>query len=496
MSPFTAQALTPVAGGASRLWLSTSLSTLSTDAIPSSVKTTKVGLTGDDHAARTKWIHVAPMGEWHGHNAGKFSLTPDHFASVKTVLDGKQTPCSLDYEHASIHPSGGPTPAAGFVQATEVRSDGLWACVEFTREAWDLITGGKYRFCSGVFDFTAVDPVTNEPILCTLDTIALTNRPFIDGQHPIALSRAVPAATRVPLSSGAKKMKIQRKAFDKLLDGLGMKEFSPEQLTKLAEFLSADEDSGPPEPDAAAMAKAAKDAELTAPTVAATSSVAASAETPVAASAEAPVAASAPAADAALADMPMEEPAPAADVDMDVDAKLMEATGLDDAGLVAALMANFDAIVALLTGATTAAASVGLTKDLAVKALSTQLVEAQRKLNVYATAEKAALSKSLDGEVELLIKEGKLHPAGRAEVIALARKSPAEFRALAKILKPSLPVDLHATALTPPVGGSEHVEVPTALPADHPKVVELTRQLDAMKVTGEHRAKALKSLTG
>ena len=48
--------------------------------------------------------------------------------------------------------------------------------VEFTPRAAEMIRGGEYRFCSGVFDFAARDNATGEELLCALDTIALTNR--------------------------------------------------------------------------------------------------------------------------------------------------------------------------------------------------------------------------------------------------------------------------------------------------------------------------------
>ena len=94
--------------------------------------------------------------------------------------------------------------------------------IDLTKRAADMIKAGEYRFCSGVFDFTSVDPATGEPLLCTLDTIALTNRPFIDGQQPIALTRTDSAvAPRVSLATGAPKMaSIPRKALDKALDAL------------------------------------------------------------------------------------------------------------------------------------------------------------------------------------------------------------------------------------------------------------------------------------
>lgn len=148
-----------------------------------------VGLTGEGAAARTGWIHVAPEGTWEGHPDGAFTLSREGFLACIADAERRMTPQSVDYEHASLYPTGEPTPAAGYVQKLELRRDGLWALVEFTERAAAMIRAGEYRFCSGVFAFERRDRQSGEVISCMLDSIALTNRPFIDGQSPIALSQ-------------------------------------------------------------------------------------------------------------------------------------------------------------------------------------------------------------------------------------------------------------------------------------------------------------------
>ena len=94
-----------------------------------------VGLTGEGAQARTGWIHVAPEGSWEGHPDGAFTLTRAGFESCIYDAERRVTPQSVDYEHASLYPTGEPTPAAGYVQKLEQRADGLWALVEFTERA-------------------------------------------------------------------------------------------------------------------------------------------------------------------------------------------------------------------------------------------------------------------------------------------------------------------------------------------------------------------------
>jgi len=149
-----------------------------------------VGITGSDPEERTGWVDVAGPGVWNGHPEGPFTLTVETFAACIAAFDAQANPIGVDYDHASlaVNPDGG-APAAGWVQALELRGDRLWACVEWTARAAASIRAGEHRFCSGVFDFEAIDRKTGEVSgACVLDSIALTNRPFIDGQQPITLT--------------------------------------------------------------------------------------------------------------------------------------------------------------------------------------------------------------------------------------------------------------------------------------------------------------------
>lgn len=432
-----------------------------------------VGLTGASPESRTTWIHVAPFGEWDGHTAGKFSLTADHFGAVCAQVRAKRTPVSLDYEHASIRANGEPTPAAGFVLATEIRDDGLWALCEFTQRAADMIKAGEYRFCSGVFDFAARDQVSGEEMLCALDTIALTNRPFIDGQHPIALSR------RVPLSNGAGMNKIQIAELTKLLKNIGDGvEMTPDQIKAAVDLLSAK--GG--EADAAAASE---------PPPADKADASAKPGKPVALNADAP----APA--VALGDMP---PAPAAamagempevpveDADQDeavdeFDAKLMADLGISDADEFAAkLMANYDAIKAVLMGVADAG-SVAMSRDLVVKGLVSQVEAVTKERNALLSEKAEAQAVACAAEVDALIRRSPALATERDSMIALAKTSPKEFRRVASVLAPTTAplTQAHAVALSQPTA-----QVATKVIADdHPRIIEQRRSLSAAGIKGD-----------
>lgn len=432
-----------------------------------------VGLTGADPESRTTWIHVAPFGSWDGHSEGSFALTRDYFASVVAQLSGKRTPVSLDYEHASIRPNGEPTPAAGYALAGEIRGDGsspedgLYALVEFTKRAADFIRSGEYRFCSGVFVFDSPDGESGNAIPCALDTIALTNRPFIDGQKPIVLSRSI------PLTAGAP-MVIDLKVLQKALDALPG-ENTAEKVKMVIDLLAKDD-----KPADIAPAAETVDASKPKPVVALTDPAPAVALAP-----EAPVAAADP------APMPMAVDGATSDAgEEDVDAKLMAATGLDEAGLGAAILANFDAIVQVLMGDPSQMAATAALSKTVWAAERTELV---KELNAFraeaAKREEIALAAEVDSHIGR-----KFMPGQRASMLALARANPKEFRAFAAS-QPDLAIfKPHASGLEAPAGESESKMVPLA--KTHPRYIETEKMLTASGLPKATVEKHLAALTG
>ena len=76
-----------------------------------------------------------------------------------------------------------------------IDESGLWAHVKFTPRAAELVRAGEYRFCSAVWMFDTIDRVTGEEVLAELHSVALTNTPFIDGLQPIVLGSDDSAST-------------------------------------------------------------------------------------------------------------------------------------------------------------------------------------------------------------------------------------------------------------------------------------------------------------
>ena len=135
-------------------------------------------------------IPIAVTGAWK-RGSSEFSLTQDDLgrmaANFKKRKNGE---INVDYDHASEMTDvarGGPIPSAGRI--LKMRSNGaLYAGIEFTARALDLIRNKEYRYVSPAIDWSATDKQTGNPQGTTLTSLALTNRPFLEELPPIRLS--------------------------------------------------------------------------------------------------------------------------------------------------------------------------------------------------------------------------------------------------------------------------------------------------------------------
>lgn len=107
---------------------------------------------------------------------------------VITEFNARRTPPVVDYEHQTLRAetNGQPAPAAAWMRSLQWREgSGLWATVELTARAAELIRGGEYLYVSPVFHY---DPVTGAVL--AVEMAALTNNPAIDDMAPLALRAA------------------------------------------------------------------------------------------------------------------------------------------------------------------------------------------------------------------------------------------------------------------------------------------------------------------
>jgi phage I-like protein len=140
-------------------------------------------------------IQVLRTGTFHHPQYGKFTITPDDLERMfdNFVNHRPQSPTEMvvDYEHMSAAEPAQIAPAAGWVKELSLSNDKnrLYARVEWTTTAAKRITDKEYRFISPEFALRYKDKETNKDIGPTLISVALTNRPFLEGMSPVVLSK-------------------------------------------------------------------------------------------------------------------------------------------------------------------------------------------------------------------------------------------------------------------------------------------------------------------
>lgn len=143
--------------------------------------------------ANTLEIQLTPAGEFQPSDGRELPVRAwriDQAIATRVIerFQARANPAVVDYEHQTLHKeaNGQPAPAAAWIRALQWREgSGLWATVDLTARAAELIRGGEYKFVSPVFAF---DGKTGE--LLAIHMAAFTNNPAIDGMEPLALRAA------------------------------------------------------------------------------------------------------------------------------------------------------------------------------------------------------------------------------------------------------------------------------------------------------------------
>lgn len=141
------------------------------------------------------WAQVLRVGKFSHPVYGEFEVTPEHLQSMVRNFKGGVRPKAptklvVDYNHGDQ--SGR---AAGWIMDLEVRNNSeLWAQVEWTEEAAEAIRRREYQFTSAEISWAYRDKESGEDRGPTLLAMAITNRPFVEGMQPLALSETAAQA--------------------------------------------------------------------------------------------------------------------------------------------------------------------------------------------------------------------------------------------------------------------------------------------------------------
>lgn len=151
-------------------------------------------------------VLIAPWGRVRS-TAGDFLLDDESARATIESFAAHGTDVPIDYEHQTLGGAysspDGLAPAAGWIkslklvrpeEASDGRSAGLWAEVQWTPEAAAKLMGRQYRYLSPVALVRRSDRR-----LVGLHSAALTNKPAIVGMQPVVNGGAVAAA---PVDAG------------------------------------------------------------------------------------------------------------------------------------------------------------------------------------------------------------------------------------------------------------------------------------------------------
>ena len=134
---------------------------------------------GQEPATLPEWIRILPLGKVELSDSREpFEVDAASLAAMVTAFRSRGVDLVIDYEHQSLQ--GERAPAAGWIKDLEARPDGLWARVEWTRQAREYLLSKEYRYFSPVL---RLDPTSRRPL--ALMHLGLTNVPAIKRLPPL-----------------------------------------------------------------------------------------------------------------------------------------------------------------------------------------------------------------------------------------------------------------------------------------------------------------------
>lgn len=99
---------------------------------------------------KAQWVHLLPLGAIDARDNRRWQMSDPEKVIHLSLSDNDGLP--VDYEHQGerSNSNGQPAPAAGWIKKLEVRQDGVWGYIEWTKKAAKMIADKEYRFISPV----------------------------------------------------------------------------------------------------------------------------------------------------------------------------------------------------------------------------------------------------------------------------------------------------------------------------------------------------------
>ena len=138
-----------------------------------------------DTGESVRWVHALSLGSFDHPIFGTKTIDRAKIQSYHESIQRRVRGIDLDinYDHREHHGK-----AAGWIQSSEVRADGLWLLIKFTDNAADAIAKDEYRYFSSEFTDQWTDPKNGTVYTNVFMGGALTNRPFLKDLKPLTLS--------------------------------------------------------------------------------------------------------------------------------------------------------------------------------------------------------------------------------------------------------------------------------------------------------------------
>lgn len=184
-------------------------------------------------AGATKWLHLAPMGDFPGIVADaegneKQIIQRIDSAAAEAIIKNFAAPALVDFEHRS-NKRDGDTVAAAWIEQLELRDDGVWGRAALSDLGSDAIANKRYRYLSPTFAVEEIEPGVMRPT--ALINAAFTNAPNLKELTPLA-NRAAAESQNAAHSAENKNMaeEAERKvSMQKLKEALGLPDDAEEQ---------------------------------------------------------------------------------------------------------------------------------------------------------------------------------------------------------------------------------------------------------------------------
>lgn len=133
----------------------------------------------------SSWIHAMTRGKYDHVVYGEIDFSDERLQRFADSVNNKvrEIEPDVDYDHKKRTDE-----AAGWVKKAEVRTDGLYLFVEWTKDAATKIRSKAYKYFSPEFVDEWVHPKSQTKFSDVLSGGAITNRPFLKDLSPLNLS--------------------------------------------------------------------------------------------------------------------------------------------------------------------------------------------------------------------------------------------------------------------------------------------------------------------